>query len=124
MIDISFDCKIDFRKKDVSGFITKSVSSILRILKNKEKDFYISILLTNNKKIRKINSKYRSIDKETNVLSFVQNEERMIDKPKNYLILGDIVISLEKIVSEAEQQNKIFWDHLSHKQVVQQRFQI
>ena len=114
MIDVSFDCKINFNKKDVSDFIIKSVYAILRILKNKEDNFYISILLTNNDKIRKINFQYRKIDKETNVLSFTQNEKRMLKEAKDHLILGDIVISIEKIISEAEQQKKIFWDHLSH----------
>ena len=38
----------------------------------------------------------------------------MLKEAKNHLILGDIVISIEKIISEAEQQKKIFWDHLSH----------
>ena len=38
----------------------------------------------------------------------------MLKKAKDHLILGDIVISIEKIISEAEQQKKIFWDHLSH----------
>ncbi len=114
MIEINFDCKVGLKKNDIKDFIISSVNEILKIIEKKEKNFYVSILLTNNDKIRKINSRYRNIDKETNVLSFSQNEERMISELTNYIILGDIVISLEKISSEAKQQGKKFWDHLLH----------
>ena len=114
MIEVNFDCKMNFNKKDLKEFIVKSVKGILQILENKNKNFYVSILLTNNEKIRKINSQYRNVDKETNVLSFAQNEERMLYELRKYFILGDIVISIEKILSEAEQQQKKFWDHLLH----------
>ena len=38
----------------------------------------------------------------------------MISNSENYLVLGDIVISLEKIRSEANNNNKNFFDHLLH----------
>ena len=38
----------------------------------------------------------------------------MISNLDNYLLLGDIVISLEKILSEANQKKKNFFDHLLH----------
>ena len=47
-------------------------------------------------------------------MSFPQNEQRMISNLDNYLVLGDIVISLEKILSEAHQQKINFFDHLLH----------
>ena len=83
---------------------------LIKLLKylNIKKKTYVSVFLTNNEEIKKINSKYRKINKPTNVLSFPQNEKRMISNLENYLVLGDIVISLEKILSEANDQKKIF----------------
>ena len=38
----------------------------------------------------------------------------MISNVENCLVLGDIVISLEKILSEASEQKKNFFEHLLH----------
>ena len=63
--------------------------------------------------MKKINLKYRKKNKTTNVLSFPQNEIRFIGKT-SAIILGDIVVSLEKIYKESLEQNKVFYNHLSH----------
>ena len=112
IIDIKFDCDESFKTKKIKIFVEKSVDQILEILEYKKRKTYVSVFLTNNKEIKKINSKYRKINKSTNVLSFPQNEERMISNLENYLVLGDIVISLEKILAEANEQKKNFFDHL------------
>ena len=64
--------------------------------------------------IKKINNKYRKINKSTNVLSFPQNDERFVTKKKSKIILGDIVISLEKVIKESKLQKKQLSDHLTH----------
>ena len=63
--------------------------------------------------MKKINLKYRKKNKVTNVLSFPQNEIRSFGK-SSVTILGDIVISLEKIFEESQEQRKQFYSHLSH----------
>ena len=113
MIDINFDCEKKFQTIRLQKFVKNCVSQVVGII-DKKKNFYVSIYLTNNDKIKEINSEYRKIDKVTNVLSFPQNEERMITKSKKQFILGDVVISLEKISMEAMEQKKSFWDHLLH----------
>lgn len=113
MIDINFDCENKFKTIRLKNFVKNCVSQIIQIIDEK-KSFYISIYLINNDKIKQINSEFRKVDKVTNVLSFPQNEERMILKSKKYYILGDVVISLEKISTEAIEQRKNFWDHLLH----------
>ena len=114
IIDIKFDCDENFKTKKIKIFVKKSVDQILEILEYKNRKTYVSVFLTNNEEIKKINSKYRKINKSTNVLSFPQNEKRMISNLENYLVLGDIVISLEKILAEANEQKKNFFDHLLH----------
>ena len=71
------------------------------------------MLFTDNKKIKELNYKYRKLSEETNVLSFPQN---FLIKGinKKTIILGDIVISLEKIKLEAKLQSKNFLDHFTH----------
>ena len=114
IIDIRFDCEKSFKTKKIKNFVKKSIDQTLEILEYKNRKTYVSVFLTNNEEIKKINSKYRKINKPTNVLSFPQNETRMISNLDNYLVLGDIVISLEKILSEANDQKKNFFDHLLH----------
>ena len=112
IIDIKFSCEKSFKTKKIESFVKKSVDQTLEILEYKKRKTYVSVFLTNNEEIKKINLKYRKINKPTNVLSFPQNEKRMISHLENYLVLGDIVISLEKIMSEANDQKKNFFDHL------------
>ena len=114
IIEIQFNCERSFKTKKIKNFVKKSVDQTLEILEYKKRKTYVSVFLTNNEEIKKINSKYRKINKPTNVLSFPQNEKRMISNFENYLVLGDIVISLEKILSEANDQKKNFFDHLLH----------
>ena len=52
----------------------------------------VSITLTNDKEIHKLNKKYRNIDRPTNVLSFELGDD---------LLLGDIYISVDRIISQA-----------------------
>ena len=114
IIDIKFNCEDSFKTKRMKNFVKKSIDQTLEILEYKKRKTYISVFLTNNEEIKKINLKYRKINKPTNVLSFPQNEKRMISNVENCLVLGDIVISLEKILSEASEQKKNFFEHLLH----------
>ena len=56
----------------------------------------ISVTLVNDRTIRKINKKYRNIDKATNVLSFELGDD---------ILLGDIFISLDTVRREAKNEN-------------------
>ena len=60
------------------------------------KNNHISVLLTSDKTIKDLNFKYRNKNKATNVLAFSVQE--LIEK-KNYV--GDLAISLEKIIFES-----------------------
>lgn len=73
-------------------------------------NMYLNVILTNPENIRKANKEYRSIDKETDVLSFPMFEkdeiEAIISKSKEEKIqinevLGDIIVSIPKVKEQA-----------------------
>ncbi|WP_193219508.1 rRNA maturation RNase YbeY [Bosea sp. 29B] len=71
----------------------------------------LSLLLTDDKRIRIVNRDWRGFDKATNVLSFpAAPPERIASSP----VIGDIVIALETVAREANAEEKSFGDHLSH----------
>ena len=84
--------------------------------KLKSKKLYVNVLLTNPENIRKINKEHRNIDKETDVLSFPMFEKGEIEdiKNQNEDILGDIVISIEKVKKQAEEYNHSFERELAY----------
>lgn len=71
----------------------------------------VSVTFTDNAGIKKLNKKYRKIDKETDVLSFPLfdfegSDEPPVDEIEN--MLGDIVVSLEKAQAQAEEYGHSF----------------
>jgi probable rRNA maturation factor len=71
----------------------------------------LSLLLTDDKRIRAVNRDWRGLDKATNVLSFpAAPPERIASSP----VLGDIALAFETVAAEALAENKTMADHLSH----------
>ncbi len=62
----------------------------------------VSITFVHNKEIRELNKKHRKNDKATDVLSFPMVEDFENIKENEFVLLGDIVISLEKAEEQAE----------------------
>ena len=115
MIDFIFENVENFQKKPIKVIINRAVAQVFKEISFK-KEFYLSVLLTNNQGIKKINKRYSFINKSTNVLSFPHNEIRFFEQKKKVL-LGDIVISLEKVLEESSFENKNFAHHLTHMTV-------
>lgn len=76
----------------------------------------VSILLTDDKRMRQLNRAYRGKDKPTNVLSFAALDGAK-PKPSAPWLLGDIVLASGVIAREARQQAKRLDHHLSHMAV-------
>lgn len=70
-----------------------------------EDDAEVSVTLVDNARIRELNAEFREIDRETDVLSFPLGDENgfEVDPDTDAILLGDIVISLEKAQSQAEE---------------------
>lgn len=71
----------------------------------------LSILLTDDARMRVLNRDYRGKDNPTNVLSFPAGDEHAVGRPR---LLGDIALALETIGLEAAEQSKSPGNHLSH----------
>ena len=76
----------------------------------------VEILLTDNEAIREMNREQRGIDRPTDVLSFpmieyetagefdfLENQPECFHPESGEALLGDIVISKEKVISQAEE---------------------
>ncbi len=75
-----------------------------------EEDAQVSVTLVDNEAIREINNEHRGIDKATDVLSFPLGDEDSFDTDPETgaILLGDIVISLERAKEQAEEYGHSF----------------
>lgn len=114
--DLGFDWK---------ELITKVVFHVLKE-ENCPYEVEISITLTDNCEIRRMNREFRNIDTDTDVLSFPmiefsvpgkfkfleQRKEEFFNLETENLIMGDIVISLEKAKEQA-----LFYGHSLKREI-------
>ncbi len=76
----------------------------------------VSLLLTMNNEIQEMNRNFREIDRATDVLSFpmiayeeagtfdfLEEDESAFDPESGELVLGDIVISKERVIAQSEE---------------------
>lgn len=99
--------------------IEKVVNECFETEKIKDINLYINIILTNPENIKKINKEQRNIDKETDVLSFPMYEKEEIEEMKkngNQIqdVLGDIVISIERVTEQSIEYGHSFERELSY----------
>ena len=71
-------------------------------------DVEVSITFTDDESIHDLNLKYRGIDRATDVLSFPLEENVKNNRRGGLIMLGDIVISLERAVAQAEEYGHSF----------------
>lgn len=96
--------------------IVKQVAEKVLDTENCPYETQINVLLTDNDGIHKYNKEYRGIDNPTDVLSFPnlefeqagmfdiaeEDEADYFDPDSGELILGDIIISVDKVKEQAE----------------------
>lgn len=84
--------------------VRKIIENLLASLKLPDRD--LSILFVDNKKIRQLNKQYFHKDYPTNVISFSYMDGLTSE------VIGDIVISIERIREEAESLSVPFYERL------------
>lgn len=95
--------------EDIEQLIEKCTAAALAE-EEIEDDAEVSVTLVDNARIREMNAEFRGIDRETDVLSFPLGDEEgfEVDPDTDAILLGDIVISLEKAKSQADEYGHSF----------------
>jgi len=83
--------------KELENLLEKVTNKALNE-KNVRQEGEVSFALVDNDYIQQLNKQYRSKDKPTDVLSFPMDS---LASGEAYVVLGDIIISLEKAVEQA-----------------------
>jgi len=92
--------------KSPSKYIKKKIKKIFKFNSLKRKRFSLTILLTDNSKMKYLNKKFRNKNKITDVLSFPNLEPADLKKKTNTEIyLGDIALSYEIINRRSKDSN-------------------
>jgi len=103
--------KLEFTK-ELEEIMQKAVATTLETVgADAETGFEVSILITDDEGIHEINRETREVDSPTDVLSFpileFDEDGVMIEESGDYdgdlLLLGDIVLSLERAKAQAEE---------------------
>ena len=74
----------------------------------------VSVLLTDDARVRELNRVWRGVDKPTNVLSFPAREPGEPWPSDGPALLGDVAVALETVLREAAAEGKAPGDHLAH----------
>lgn len=96
--------------------IKRVLQKCFEIEKLENKNLYVNVVLTNAKNIKSINKEHRGIDRETDVLSFPMFEKYEIANLDNTNedILGDMVISIERVKEQAKEYGHSFERELAY----------
>ena len=106
--------------KEYDEVIKKVLSQCFKEENMEDSNLCVTVTLTTPKRIQEINRQYRNIDKATDVLSFPMFEKDELDniikneKFENEDILGDIIISVEKVKEQAIEYGHSFERELSY----------
>ena len=101
---------------DIQEILEKIMGAVTE-MENCPYETTVSLLITDNAGIREYNKNYRGIDRETDVLSFPNipfihegdfssvelNEADCFDPDTGELVLGDIILSAERIQTQAQE---------------------
>ena len=95
------------KKKDV--FFRSICKSFPKKYQFVNKKIFLTLLLSNNKSIKKLNKKFRNKNKATDILSFPFQKKV---KLTNNLYLGDIIISYNFVNKNTNKEIKLFKNKL------------
>lgn len=119
MYEITY-LNIEKGQEDWEGIVKKVLHKCFEEEGLLDSKLIMTITFTTPEEIRKINKKYRKIDKATDVLSFPMFEKSELDekiKNKDFLyedVLGDVIISIDKVREQAEEYGHSFERELSY----------
>ena len=77
---------------------------------NKKYSYYINLILSNDKELKKLNKKFKKNKSTTDVLTFVTESNNSFPKTK----FCDIFFSSQTIKNDAKKNKINFYDHYNH----------
>lgn len=91
--------------EDMESLIERCTAAALEEEELGEYDAQVSVTLVDNEGIRALNNEHRGIDRATDVLSFPLGDDDGFDTDPETgaILLGDIVLSLERAKEQAEE---------------------
>ena len=108
-------------KQSLQDFIKQVVKTCFQEERIENLNYYLSVTLTSPQEIHKLNKQFRNMDKETDVLSFPMFEKEEIEQiQKNQIktpiaeVLGDIVISVQRVEEQAKEYGHSFQRELAY----------
>lgn len=114
MVEYEAERKLDFDYERVIRDIVEEALSLYECPYDAE----VSVTLTGNDRIQEVNRQYRNLDCPTDVLSFpmveyetpgvfkeLDTKEDIFNPDTGNLMLGDIMISVDKVLEQAELYN-------------------
>ena len=115
MVSLQYECETDISLELDCEALAKKVAQSVLELENCPYDSQVNLVLTDNSGIHEVNRQFRGIDAPTDVLSFpmipfetpadyqiLDQDESFFDLDTEELLLGDIMISAERVISQAE----------------------
>ena len=111
---------LEEENKDWEKIVDKVLSKCFEEEGLQNSKLIVTVTFTTPEEIRKINKQYRNIDKETDVLSFPMFEKSEIDrkiKENDFVcedVLGDTIISIDKVKRQAVEYGHSFERELSY----------
>lgn len=98
-MEISFfnetDRKLDEEIKKAHEVLTYGLKKL------QQDDASFNVIIVDNDYIHRLNKEYRGIDRETDVITFALEDDKTFAPPIR--ILGDVYISIDKCISQAEE---------------------
>ncbi len=92
--------------KNPNNYIKKKINKVFKLSSLKRRSFSLTILLTDNSKMKHLNKKFRNKNKTTDVLSFPNLSTADFKKKTNTdIYLGDIALSYEIINRRSKDSN-------------------
>ena len=108
-LDIEIMWEVE-EEKNIENLVHTVVKKALQ-MQNVTADVELSVVITDNENIQKINKEFRDKDMPTDVLSFPGYEPEEIEVVKNaedLMVIGDIIISKEKVIEQAKEYENTF----------------
>ena len=99
------------RKSKVTKITNEVVKKKTDLNFDKNINYYLNIILLNDKKMKKLNLKYKRKNKTTDVLTFVSTLKNINYNKTKYC---DIFFSAETIKLYSKQNKISFYDHFTH----------